>query len=55
MEKATPQEILAFTIPDLERRRAFALLDKEDAGTLTQEEAVDLEPMQRVDRLIFDP
>lgn len=52
VEKATPRETLAFTIPELERERAVDLLDKQDAGTLTPEEAVELVQMQRVDQLI---
>jgi hypothetical protein len=32
VEKATPREILAFTIADLEGKRAMALLDKQDAA-----------------------
>ena len=52
VEKATPQELLAFAIPEIERERALALLDKQDAVSLTPEEAVELEQMQRVDQLI---
>ena len=52
VEKATPQEILAFEIPESERQRAIALLDKQDASTLTPEEAEELAQMQAVDRLI---
>jgi uncharacterized protein YciU (UPF0263 family) len=52
VEKATPQEILAFEIPEVERRRAVELLDRQDAGTLTPEEAAELEQMRQVDRLV---
>lgn len=52
VEKATPQEILAFEIPELERKHAIALLEKQDDGTLTPEETMALEQMQRTDRLI---
>ena len=52
VEKATPQEILAFTIPESERERALVLLDKRDTGSLTLEEAIELDQMQRVDQLI---
>jgi hypothetical protein len=52
VEKATPQEILAFEIPEVERQHAFILFEKQDAGTLTAEEAVELEQMQRIDRLV---
>jgi hypothetical protein len=52
VEKATPQEILAFEIPETEQQHAIALLDKQDAGTLTPEEVVELEQMQRIDRMV---
>ncbi len=52
VEKATPREILAFTIPASETKRARALLDQQDAGTLTPEEEGELEQMQRVDLLV---
>ena len=52
VEKATPQEILAFEIPAAERQRALDLLDKQDADTLTPAEAGELEQMQSVDRLV---
>ncbi len=52
VEKATPQEILAFTIPVQEQQRAIILLDKQDEGTLTPEERGELEQMQRVDLLV---
>jgi hypothetical protein len=52
VEKATPQEILAFELPESERQRALALLEKQDDDTLTPEEAIELEQMQRIDRLI---
>jgi hypothetical protein len=52
VEKATPQEILAFEIPEAERQHAIDLLEKQDAGILTPEEALELEQMQRIDRLV---
>lgn len=52
VEKATPEEILAFQIPDAHRNRAIELLDKQDAGTLTPAEWEELEQMQQVDRLV---
>src|SRR5437667_7896117 len=52
VEKATPQEILSFTIPESERERALVLLDKRDTGSLSLEEAIELNQMQRVDQLI---
>ncbi len=53
VEKATPDEILAFELPSSTRQRALELLDKQDAGTLTPEEATELEQMQQVDRLML--
>ena len=52
VEKARPQEILAFQIPEADKRRAMDLLDKQDIGYLTPEETVELDQMQQVDRLI---
>jgi uncharacterized protein YciU (UPF0263 family) len=52
VERVTPQEILAFEVPEKERRRAIELLDRQDAGTLSPEEAAELEQMCQVDRLI---
>ena len=42
VEKATPQEILAFGIPEAEHQHAIQLLEKQDAGTLTPDELVEL-------------
>jgi hypothetical protein len=50
--KATAQEILAFEIPEEEQRHAIELLEKQDDGTLSQEEVVELEQMQSIDRLV---
>ena len=52
VEKATPREILAFRIPEADKRRAMDLLDKQDIGDLTPEEASELDQMQQIDRLI---
>jgi hypothetical protein len=52
VEKATPREVLAFDIPADLRERAVDLLDKQDAGTLTPQEADELAQMQQVDRLV---
>jgi hypothetical protein len=51
VEKATPQEILAFKISDEERERTLELLDKQDEGTLTPEEAAELDIIQQMDLL----
>ena len=53
VEKATPQEILAFEIPESVRERAIELLDKQDDGELSKEESRELEQMAQVDRLLM--
>ena len=52
VEKASPQEILAFQIPEPDKRRAMDLLDKQDLGDLTPEEESELDQMRETDRLI---
>lgn len=52
VEKATPQEILAFELPGEARQHAIDLLDKQDADALTPEESTELEQMRHVDRLL---
>jgi hypothetical protein len=52
VEKASPREILAFQIPEANKQRAMHLLDKQDLGVLTSEEASELDQMQEIDRLI---
>ena len=52
VEKASPQEILNFQIPEEDKQRAMDLLDKQDVGDLTPEETSELHQMQEVDRLI---
>jgi hypothetical protein len=51
VEKATPQEILAYKISDAERERTLELLDKQDEGTLTPEESAELDVIQQMDLL----
>ncbi len=52
IEKASPQEILAFK-PSLEsQERAIELLERNNAGTLTPDEIAELEQMRQVDRLV---
>ena len=53
VDKATPEQILAFELPDDIRERAIELLDKQDEGTLTPAEAAELEQMQEVDQLVL--
>lgn len=52
VEKATPQEILAFELPEATRQRALDLLDRQDDDTLTPAEAAELDQMRYVDNLI---
>jgi hypothetical protein len=52
IEKATPQEILAYSASRVAQERAEVLLEKNNSGTLTPEEAEELQQMLQVDRLI---
>lgn len=52
VEKATPQEILAYTASGAAQERADDLLERSSAGTLTPEETTELEQMLQVDRLV---
>ena len=52
VEKVTPQEILAFELPEAARQRAIELLDKQDSDRLTPEETAELEQLRQVDRLL---
>lgn len=53
IDKASPQNILAFSLSEQEKERAIELLDKQDEGTLTSEEAVELEQMREVELLVM--
>ncbi len=53
VKKATPEEILAFQLPESERQRAIELLDKQDEGALTPDEMAELEEMRQVDLLVM--
>jgi hypothetical protein len=53
VEKATPEEILAFQISEAEQQRTIELLDKQDEGTLTSDEAEELELIGQADLLIM--
>ncbi len=52
IEKATPREILGFKASPGAEARAEELLEKNNAGTLTPEEASELKQMLDVDRLV---
>jgi len=53
VEKATPEEILAFELSEAERQRVIDLLDKQDEGTLMADEVAELEMCQQMDLLIM--
>ena len=52
IEKATPQEILAYQASEIEQERADTLTDKNKTGTLTTEERQELNQMMEVDLLV---
>jgi hypothetical protein len=52
IEKASPQEILAFALSTESQERAIELLERNNAGTLTSDERAELEQMRQVDRLV---
>lgn len=49
VEKATPEEILAFQVSEAEQERTSELLDKQNEGTLTPEEETELEAIRQMD------
>lgn len=51
-KQATPQAILEFKLPPEEERRAIELLELSNAGTLTPEQALELQQMQQVNQLV---
>ena len=52
VEKATPQEILAFSVSPDEQARASELLERQNAGALTPVEAIEFDRMREFDRLM---
>lgn len=52
VEKATPQEILAFELKPEEIIRAEELSEKSKAGRLSETEAYELDQMMRVELII---
>jgi hypothetical protein len=50
LEKATPEEILAFQASEKAEERAAYLLDRNNAGSLTADEQVELQQMLYFDR-----
>jgi hypothetical protein len=51
VEKATPQEILAYEISEDERERALELLNKQEEGTLTPQEEAELDAIEQMELL----
>jgi hypothetical protein len=52
-EKATPEEILAFKLPEHIQDRAHELLDANSAGTLTIEQRAELDEFMQFDRFMM--
>jgi hypothetical protein len=52
VEKATPEEILAFRASEKAEARAADLLDRNNAGTLSPEEAIELQQLLYFDSRI---
>lgn len=52
VQKATPQEILAFKASPEAQAYAHELLDRQSSGQLSAEEAQILEQMEQVERLM---
>jgi hypothetical protein len=52
IQKATPQEILAFKASAVAQERANDLIEKNNEGRLSPEESTELEQMLQVDRLV---
>lgn len=53
IEKASPPEILAFSLSETEKQRAVELLDKQDDDSLTPEETIELQQMRDAELLIM--
>ena len=53
LEKATPEEILGFQVSDEEKEYAQELIERKSAGTLTSEEAVQLDQMTEFNSLVM--
>ena len=52
IEKATPQEILAFMPSEKAQARASELVDKNNTGTITPDEQVELEQLRQYDAIL---
>jgi hypothetical protein len=54
LERATPEDILAFQLPESEKERAVDLLDKQDEDALTLEEEAELQRMMVMEGLLLE-
>lgn len=52
-QSATPEQILAFKVSDAMQQRADELLDKNNEGELTAEEAAELQQMLQFERMVL--
>lgn len=52
VEKATPEEIIAFTVSPEDQQHATDLLERQSEGKLTSEETYELQRMAELDRLV---
>jgi methylase of polypeptide subunit release factors len=52
VEKATPQEILAFAVSEEQQERATELLTRQNEGTINPDEQAEMQRMEEVDRLV---
>ena len=53
MQKATPEDILAYQMPEAEQQRIIELLEKQDEDALTVEEAEELQEIKMMDRMLL--
>lgn len=53
VDKAKPQEVLAFKVSTLSRASAQELLERQSAGRLTTEETCILGQVEQIERLMF--
>jgi hypothetical protein len=51
-QMASPEQILAFKVSEAMQERADELLDRNNEGELTPEEAVELQQMLHFDRIV---
>jgi hypothetical protein len=52
LERADPEDVLAYQASEEQQERAFELLEKNNAGTLTVDEEMELARMQEINRLV---